>query len=300
MLRDLPLPDGSSFTWVDLVDPNTAEMAEVATRYGLHPAAVRDFLNQPHLPKFERLPGQQLLILRAYDEVAKRGDTIQAMTRRLVVLMTEGAIITVHRREQPFFTEAARQAAVGPALRPEQLALALCAGAVKSFDEPLKESEEKLDQLESALFSRKIPHMSIKQIYGLKRRCAVIKRTLGRTMAALSPLKEQARDDQGLLADVVEEADRLHTWADELLESATHLMNLEINLASQRTNEVMRVLTVFSAFFLPLTFIAGVYGMNFKRMPELEHRLGYPLVVLAMAVTSLAIWVWFRRKGWLK
>jgi magnesium transporter len=113
-------------------------------------------------------------------------------------------------------------------------------------------------------------------------------------------MKDQARDDQGLLADVVEEADRLHTWADELLESATHLMNLEINLASQRTNEVMRVLTIFSAFFLPLTFIAGVYGMNFKRMPELEHRFGYPLVVAVMALTAAAIWVWFRRKGWLR
>jgi magnesium transporter len=300
MLRTLPLPEGSTFTWVDLVDPNAAEMAEVASRYGLHPAVLRDFLNQPHLPKFERLPGQQLLIIRAYDEVAKRGDTIQAMTRRLVVLMMEGALITVHRREQPFFAQAALQVATGSALRPEQLVLALCAGAVKSFDEPLKESEDKLDQIEAALFSRKIPHLGIKQIYGLKRRCAVIKRTLGRTMAALNPLKEQARDDLGLLADVVEEADRLHTWADELLESATHLMNLEINLASQRTNEVMRVLTVFSAFFLPLTFLAGVYGMNFKRMPELEHPLGYPLVWVVMILTALGIWTWFRRKGWLK
>jgi magnesium transporter len=300
MLRTLPLPEGSTFAWVDLLDPTAAEMAEVAARHGLHPAAVRDFLNQPHLPKFERLPGQQLLILRAYDEVAKRGDTIQAMTRRLVVLMMEGTLITVHRREQPFFKEVAAQAAAGPALRPEQLALALCAGAVKSFDGPLKESEERLDQIETALFSRKVPHLGVKQVYGLKRRCAVIKRTLWRTLAALGPLKEQARDDQGLLADVVEEADRLHTWADELLESATHLMNLEINLASQRTNEVMRVLTIFSAFFLPLTFIAGVYGMNFKRMPELEHRLGYPLVIAAMALTVLGIWGWFRRKGWLK
>lgn len=300
MLRNPQLPEGSAFTWVDLVDPTAAEMAQVAERYGLHPAAVRDFLNQPHLPKFERLPGQQLLILRAYDEVAKRGDTIQAMTRRLVVLMMEGALITVHRREQPFFTEALRQAASGPPLRSEQLALALCAGAVKSFDEPLKESEDKLDQIEAALFSRKVPHQGMKQVYGLKRRCAVIKRTLARTTAALGPLKEQARDDQGLLADVVEEADRLHTWADELLESATHLMNLEINLASQRTNEVMRVLTVFSAFFLPLTFIAGVYGMNFKRMPGLEHRFGYPLVIAGMVLTALGIWAWFRRKGWLR
>jgi len=300
MPRTLPLPEGSTFTWVDLLDPTEGELAEVAGRYGLHPAVMRDFLNQPHLPKFERLPGQQLLILRAYDEVAKRGDTIQAMTRRLVVLLMEGVVITVHRREQPFFRQVLKQVAEGAALRPEQLALALCAGAVQSFDEPLKESEDRLDQIEASLFNRKAPRLGIKQVYGLKRRCAVIKRTLARITTALGHLKEQARDDQGLLADVVEEADRLQTWADELLESATHLMNLEINVASQRTNEVMRVLTVFSAFFLPLTFIAGVYGMNFKRMPELEHRLGYPFVLAAMILTALAIWIWFRRKGWLR
>ncbi len=300
MLRTLPLPEGSTFTWVDLLEPTAEEMAEVADRHGLHPAAVRDLLNLLHLPKFERLPGQQLLILRAYDEVAKRGETIQAMTRRLVVLMMEGVLITVHRREQPYFVTAAERAARGGPLRPDQLALALCAAVVASFEEPLKESEDKLDRIESALFTRRVPHLGVKQVYGLKRRCSVIKRTLGRTLGALAPLKEQARDDQGLWADAVEEADRLHTWADELLESATHLMNLEINLASQRTNEVMRVLTIFSAFFLPLTFIAGVYGMNFHRMPELEHRLGYPLVLAAMVLTALGIWAWFRRKGWLR
>ena len=300
MLRTLPLPEGSTFTWVDLLEPTAEEMAEVAERHGLHPAAVRDLLNLLHLPKFERLPGQQLLILRAYDEVAKRGDTIQAMTRRLVVLMMEGLLITVHRREQPYFTAAALRAARGEPLRPEQLALNLVAAVVASFEEPLKESEETLDRIESALFTRRVPHLGVKQVYGLKRRSSVIKRTLGRTLGALAPLREQARDDQGLWADVVEEADRLHTWADELLESATHLLNLEINLASQRTNEVMRVLTIFSAFFLPLTFIAGVYGMNFRRMPELEHRLGYPLVLAMMILTALGIWAWFRRKGWLR
>lgn len=300
MLKTPALPAGSTFVWVDLVDPSPAEMAEVAERYGLHPAAVRDFLDQLHLPKFERLQDQQLLILRAYDEVAKRGDTIQAMTRRLVVLMMEGILITVRRREQPYLAQVMERVATGAALRPEQLALALCSAAVKSFEEPLKESEDKLDRIEAALFTRRVQHLGVKQVYGLKRRSAVIKRTLGRTMTTLAALREQARDDQGLLADVVEEADRLHIWADELLESATHLMNLEINLASQRTNEVMRVLTIFSAFFLPLTFIAGVYGMNFKRMPELEHRLGYPLIMGAMLLTALAIWVWFRKKGWLR
>jgi magnesium transporter len=70
-------------------------------------------------------------------------------------------------------------------------------------------------------------------------------------------------------------------------------------LASQKTNEVMRILTVFSAFFLPLTFIVGVYGMNFQWMPELQVQYGYPAVMVFMALVTLLIFQWFKRKNWL-
>jgi magnesium transporter len=67
---------------------------------------------------------------------------------------------------------------------------------------------------------------------------------------------------------------------------------------SQKTNEVMRVLTVFSTIFMPLTFIVGVYGMNFDWMPELRATWGYPAVLLAMAVIAVSMLVWIKRKGW--
>ena len=82
--------------------------------------------------------------------------------------------------------------------------------------------------------------------------------------------------------DVRESVEAMHFYADELLESANNLTNLQLSLSSQKTNQVMRILTVFSAFFLPLTFLVGVYGMNFEYMPELSQRWGYPAVWAVM------------------
>ena len=96
-----------------------------------------------------------------------------------------------------------------------------------------------------------------------------------------------------------ENAESYHFYADELVEDANTLLNVQLALASHRTSEVMRVLTVFSVFFLPLTFIVGVYGMNFEFMPELRESWGYPAVLAFMAVVTLAIYRWFRSRGWL-
>jgi magnesium transporter len=92
----------------------------------------------------------------------------------------------------------------------------------------------------------------------------------------------------------------MHAYADELLEEVNSLLSIQLALASHRTNEVVRVLTVFSVFFLPLTFIVGIYGMNFDFMPELRQRWGYPAVLAGMGAVTLAIYLWFRRRGWLR
>jgi magnesium transporter len=78
-----------------------------------------------------------------------------------------------------------------------------------------------------------------------------------------------------------------------------NLLAMQLSLAAHRTNEVIQVLTIFSAFFLPLTFIVGVYGMNFDLMPELRQSWGYPAVLAVMLLVSGAIWAWFRKRGWL-
>jgi magnesium transporter len=92
---------------------------------------------------------------------------------------------------------------------------------------------------------------------------------------------------------------RVETITEEIYDSSQSLLNIYISLSSQKTNDVMRVLTVFSAFFLPLTFIVGIYGMNFQFMPELSQHYGYPGVLVFMLLLTIIIYQWFNRKGWI-
>ena len=92
---------------------------------------------------------------------------------------------------------------------------------------------------------------------------------------------------------------RILTLFDTMSENTNHLLTLYFSISAQRTNEVIRVLTIFSVFFMPLTFIVGIYGMNFDFMPELRWKMGYPGVMLLLATVTLMIYFWFKRKNWL-
>lgn len=126
-----------------------------------------------------------------------------------------------------------------------------------------------------------------------------MRRMLWQTQAVLQRVAPAGERAQPAFQDLKENAEGYYFWADQLHEEVTNLLSMHVAMASQRTNDVMRVLTVFSAFFLPLTFIVGVYGMNFTHMPELEQRWGYPAVLAVMIGVCVAIFAWFRRNGWL-
>jgi magnesium transporter len=150
------------------------------------------------------------------------------------------------------------------------------------------------------LFDVKRDNPPLQEIHVLKRRVNLIKRLLWQSMGVTHKMKPPFERNAPLFQDASENAESYHFYADELLEEVNNLLSIHLSMASHRTNEVMRVLTVFSAFFLPLTFIVGIYGMNFVAMPELRSRFGYPAVLLVMLAVSSGIFIWFRRRGWLR
>ena len=92
---------------------------------------------------------------------------------------------------------------------------------------------------------------------------------------------------------------KLHSNYEQIHEDVSNLLNIYISISAHKTNEVMKVLTIFSVFFMPLTFVAGIYGMNFKHMPELEFTWGYPASLGLMLLIIVIIYVWFKRKQWM-
>jgi magnesium transporter len=99
--------------------------------------------------------------------------------------------------------------------------------------------------------------------------------------------------------NILDSLQKMEFESDQVHENASSLLDTYLAIATHRTNEIMRVLTIFSVFFLPLTFIVGIYGMNFRYMPELGWTLGYPFTIALMLAITLSIFFWFRRKRWI-
>ena len=296
--------ENPAFTWIDVYDPALEELLELARRYGLHETSVEDCLDPEHLPKHERIGETTFLILRVFDQQSsERAANVQQLTRKIALFLRHDLAITIHRVDLPLMQDLRKRfAGQGPeaTCTPLELLSALVRGALASYEKPLTAAEGSVDEFEEGLFRTGVKTPSLPSIHYLKRRVSLMKRMLWHTVGITQRLTPTGERTQPVYQDLRENAESYHFWADELLEEVNNLLGIHVAMASHRTNEVMRVLTVFSAFFLPLTFIVGVYGMNFDWMPELRERWGYPAALGLMTIVSLVIFVWFRRRGWLR
>lgn len=298
---------GRKFEWIDVQAPTHEDLSALAAKYRLPFHAVTDCLEPEHFPKFESFGSLNFLIVRSYDASASIDcDTVQELTRKIAIFESSDFVLTIHRSDIPSFSalkdDWRRKAKDGQVCLPDQILLAILNHAVQSYQKPAEINRDLLEGFERKVFRH--DGDTFEEGYFLKRRASAIKRMLRMTVDMLPRLSSQYPEDASLIQDVKENGDRLYAHVEEFYDNVTSLVGLQLALSNHRltvasfkTNEVMRILTIFSVFFMPLNLITGIYGMNFENMPELKWPHGYYGAIAVMIVMTLTIMAYFKRKG---
>jgi magnesium transporter len=298
MLKHVANKKDHGFEWVDLTDPSAEELAGLASEYKLHPELVKDCLQPDHLPKYERMETYSFIIFRIHtqNEVAE-ADSVQELTHKIAIFYAKDFIITVHRRAHALFDgllEMVGKESCGHSFELLNLLISAC---LNTYAVPLNKLAKSVDYFEEIVFLRPKKVPLLKGLYYLKRKIDLLKRMLILSYEIIDFIDEEEGNVN--TRDTRDQYVKFQNMLDALAENIHQLLAIYFSASSQKTNDTMRVLTIFSVFFMPLTFIVGIYGMNFEFMPELGWKLGYPGVMVVMVVVTVLIYVWFKRKGWL-
>lgn len=279
------------FTWIDICDPQKEDLDRIASEYQLDYFQILDSLEKGHLPKFEKQEHYTFLILRAFMADPDEGITnISDLSNKMAFFYNDRQIITIHRAAFEFLKPGDIQFAAV-----DELLIYLVNKILESFQSPAQFLADKNDQFESEIFLKDSSRISMEDLYYLKTETRITKKLLVLMQGVINHI--EVRDKyKTALQDVKDKLLSLILNYEEVLETSSNLLNTYLSVNTQKSNDVMKLLTIFSAFFLPLTFVAGIYGMNFEYMPELAYPLGYFLTLGVMAIIAIVIYTWFKRR----
>jgi magnesium transporter len=281
-----------SGTWLDICNPANQTLTDIALKYQLDYFQISDSLQHGHLPKFESQHTYNFLILRAFTGNLGDNETnLNELTNKIAFFYSSDKLITVHRTDFPFLSSIQKKG-----VHIEEVMIQIIGAMVETYNAPLAYLNQKNDAFEQAIFLQTGKELHLEDLYFQKTQARVIKKLLHMMLGVMKEVKVQDKlqtahqnNIDNLLSITIE--------FDELYEITQSLLNTYHAVNAQKSNDVMKLLTVFSAFFLPLTFIAGIYGMNFNHMPELQWTWGYYATLFLMGMISLITFLWFRRKN---
>lgn len=295
----------STVRWIRVVGiHNPAIIEKIGACFNIHPLTLEDILSSDQRPKMEDFENYLFIVMKTlcYDEKEDR-----IMPEQVSLIVSSGIVISFEESEADTFrplieqlrSEKSRIRKMGA----DYLAYSLLDSVVDNYFlvlERMGDSIESLEEEIAANASRETLH----SIHKLRREMVLIRRSvwplgevtnkivLGDSQLIREPSKLYYRD---VYDHIIHANDTIETFREML----TEMLTIYLSAVSNRLNEVMKVLTIIATIFMPLTFISGVYGMNFKHMPELYWPLGYPLVLLLMLLVAFSMLFYFRKKGWL-
>ena len=291
------------FQWIDIIAPDRPTLHSLAKELGIPSSIAEDCLDPRSLPKYERHGAVTFTILRAHvDPVPESAASSYELTQPLMIFTGPGYVVTIHRWDHSALARLRREYEVsGPTL--EQPSFAVLESVIQetmhTYQAPLDRLAADLERVEDSLLGPRLTERALEAVFVRKRRASALAWMLLRIREVLLRIHSPSERTAPLVQALREDADALHFRARELVEYTDNLMNLQIGIASHRTNEVMRVLTVMSVVFMPLTFIVGLYGMNFDA-PEFHWRHGYLMVWVILVALFVGVVRWFHARGWLR
>lgn len=280
-----------NFQWIDLINPKMSELSELVRPFGISLHLLEDTLQIGHLPKIEKVGEFNFLILRAYsaknDELASE---ISELTNKIGFFFNEKMLITIHQKEFGFLDQIDSRFE-----DTESVILKIAEQMLETYEGPADWLSEQMDRFEQDVFLNQGRKFSVESLYYDKAKARACKKLMLLTQMVLNQIPVKPHN-LSTVQDLKETVASLILQFDDFLDEANSLLNIHLASNSQKTNDVMKLLTIFSAFFLPLTFIVGVYGMNFEFIPELKWESGYFVTWGLMIGISVVIFAWFKRK----
>ncbi len=291
-------------TWVHFEGLDIVAMIEAIGRhFGVHPLVLEDLLNTHQRPKFEAYDDYLFIVLKTLTCDA----TLKVHHEQISILMFGTLLFTFQEKQDELFN-GLKQRLTNPkgrsrTLGTDYLAYAIMDTVVDQYFTLTDTLEEAIETIEVKLLDR--------PMVDIFTRIQLLKRELVFIRKAITPLREvllaMQRCETGLIqektlpyfGDVFDHTLRVIDTMDSYRDLINGMLDIYLSSVSNRMNEIMKVLTVFATIFIPLTFLVGIYGMNFDFMPELHWKWSYPILWGFFFLIPAVLLIWFRKKKWL-
>lgn len=298
-----------TFKWVDYLNPDKEVLAQLAGELNLDQKVLLNCLDSDYLPHIETYGKTHFIVLRLMEPESKlSADSVQELTTKVALFVTQEQLVTIHRLPLSEIETVSKKVNELPqdSINKQKILGLLYEQVAQGFDRPLTDLESKLQGFEDKLFSKKKPKSFLQEGFYLKRKASAFKKVLKLSLDLINKLVDKVDCNAILFQQPKERLERSLFYAEDVFDNIQSLLNLHVAIESQKTNEasfkaneIMRVLTIISIFFLPLNFLAGVFGMNFEHIPLLNHPLGFWISIFVMLIISGLLTTYLYKQGWL-
>lgn len=301
----LPFKDKPTGTWINIDGIHNLDIIEaIGKHFSVHPLILEDIVNTGQRPKMEDLGNYIFVVLKMiyHDE---KEDEIKA--EQVSLILGQNFVISFQEREGDAFNPIRERIRNSKGrirkMGADYLAYALMDSVVDNYFVILETIDEKLEGMEEELVTKPTPE-TLLVIHSLKKDMILLRKSVWPLREVIGGLEKGEsrlvqKSTQIYLRDVYDHTIQVMDIIETFRDMLSGMLDIYLSSVSNRMNEVMKVLTIIATIFIPLTFIAGIYGMNFQNMPELGWRWGYFAVLLVMVAIGISMLVYFRRKKWL-